>query len=78
MNRRSLFWTLLGAFSSASLAASASSRPVPANERETLPDEIARALDAAKVEFSQRPQLHYNRQRQHSRPRRQGSHRRRR
>jgi hypothetical protein len=67
MNRRSFLGGLLGAFSSASLAAAAPAQVAPVNQAEALPSEIARALDGADVAFSQRPKLYYNRQRQHRR-----------
>jgi uncharacterized protein YraI len=54
-----------------------SATAAPAGDDQPIGEEMARALDEADVAFSQRPQLYYNRQRQHGQPPRQRRQRRR-
>ena len=68
MNRRSFLSVLLCGFSSAAPGMVAASQAASPEIAQAVSKETAKGLDAADVEFSQRPQLHYNRQPQHRRP----------
>lgn len=68
MDRRLFLLGLLGGVGLAPKSAAAETGFLPGGDR-PVTVEIARALDEADAAFSQqRPQLHYNRQRQHGQP----------
>ena len=62
--RRSFLFGLLGGIGLAPSGIAIGATVPPGDDR-PLAKETARALDEADVAFSQRPQVHYNRQRQH-------------
>ncbi|CAH1666355.1 exported hypothetical protein [Hyphomicrobiales bacterium] len=74
INRRLLLLGLAGSFLATSLetaeafsselSAGSHDKSRPISDNQAIPDPVALGLDKADVAFSQRPQLHYNRQRQ--------------